>query len=67
MNTKVEKTINGKTVTACPVYKGGTLPAYWSCAIDERVQNRTFDSVKDVFQFAKKMVRPAGARLPATD
>lgn len=52
MNSKVEKTINGRSVCARPVYKGGTLPAYWACEIDERVQLKTFRSVKDVFRFA---------------
>ena len=53
MNTKVEKTINGLSVTARPVYKGAAMLAYWTCHIDERVQAKTFTSAKDVFKYAE--------------
>jgi len=54
MNAKVEKTINGRSVTAQPVFKGGYQPAYWACVIEERVQPKTFASARDVFRFAEK-------------
>jgi hypothetical protein len=55
MNTKVEKHINGFSVSANPVYKGGALPAYWACVIDEQVLPKTFKSAADVFRFAKNV------------
>ena len=55
MNAKVEKKINGVTVSAKPVFKGGYLPAYWSCSIDERIISRTFNSASDVFRFVKNV------------
>ena len=57
MNAKVEKKINGVNVTANPIYKGGMLPAYWACIIDERVIPKTFSSASDVFRFAENMKR----------
>ena len=53
MNSKVEKKINGLSVSATPVFKGGLLPAYWACIIDERVIQQTFKSAGDVFRFAQ--------------
>ncbi|TCK17183.1 hypothetical protein DFR30_0404 [Thiogranum longum] len=55
MNAKVEKKINGVTVSANPVFKGGNLPAYWACSIDERIITKTFSSASDVFRFAKNV------------
>ncbi len=54
MNAKVEKRINGATVSANPVFKGGYLPAYWSCSINERIIPKTFSSATEVFRFARK-------------
>lgn len=54
MNNKVEKTIRGQSVTAQPVYKGGTSPAYWACAINERVQPKRFRSAPEVFRFVER-------------
>lgn len=56
MNAKVEKKINGQSVTANPVYRGGTLPAYWVCAIDEFILPKTFTSAAEVFRFASRSV-----------
>jgi len=53
MNAKVEKRINGVTVSANPVFKGGSLPAYWSCSIDERIIPKIFSTASEVFQFAQ--------------
>jgi len=53
MNAKVEKKINGVTVSANPVFKGGYLPAYWSCSIDERIIPKTFSSASEVFRFVQ--------------
>ncbi len=53
MNAKVEKKINGVRVSANPVFKGGYLPAYWSCSIDERIIPKTFSSASEVFRFAQ--------------
>lgn len=57
MNAKVEKTINGLSVTARPVFKGGKLPAYWACVIGGRIQPKTFSSAQEVFQFARNLNR----------
>jgi len=54
MNSKVEKTIYGESVTAQPVYKGGNRPAYWECTINEHVQPKRFDSAQDVFRFVEQ-------------
>ena len=53
MTAKVEKKINGLSVTANPIFKGGVLPAYWCCVINERTIPKTFSSATDVFRFAK--------------
>jgi hypothetical protein len=55
MNSKVEKKINGLSVSATPVFKGGLLPAYWQCIINEHVIEQTFKSAADVFRFAKNV------------
>lgn len=55
MNAKVEKTINGLSVSAAPVFKGGLLPAYWAGIINEHVLRRTFKSAAEVFRFAKRI------------
>ena len=55
MNSKVEKKINGLSVSATPVFKGGLLPAYWQCIINERVIQQTFKSAADVFRFAQNI------------
>lgn len=57
MNAKIEKKINGLNVSANPVFKGGMLPAYWACAIDERMIDRTFESAREVFLFVSKLSR----------
>ena len=54
MNAKVEKIINGRSVVASPVFKGGSQPAYWACVIEERVQPKTFASAREVFRFAER-------------
>ena len=55
MNARIEKKINGLNVSANPVFKGGVLPAYWACAIDEHMIDRTFESAREVFLFASKL------------
>lgn len=56
MNAKVQKIINGISVTANPIYKsGGVLPAYWACSINERIIAKTFSSASEVFRFARGM------------
>jgi hypothetical protein len=57
MNAKVEKKINGLSVSAAPVFKGGPLPAYWAGIINEHVVGRTFRSAAEVFRFAKRVKR----------
>ena len=51
MNAKVEKKINGHSVTANPIYKGGVSPAYWECSINDHVLVKTFSSATEVFRF----------------
>ena len=55
MNTKVEKRINGLAVSANPIFKGGVLPAYWACAINDRMISKTFSSASEVFRFAESL------------
>jgi hypothetical protein len=55
MNPKVEKKINGLSVSATPVFKGGLLPAYWECVINENIIQQTFKSAAEVFRFAKTL------------
>ncbi len=55
MNAKVEKKINGVSVTANPIFKGGMLPAYWACSINDRMLPKTFASATEVFRFAETM------------
>jgi len=55
MNAKIEKTINGRAISAYPVFKGGVQPAYWSCAINNRVINKIFGSASEVFRFAENI------------
>jgi hypothetical protein len=53
MNAKVEKKINGRNVSASPVFKGDVLPAYWACSINDRMVGKTFSSVSEAFRFAE--------------
>jgi hypothetical protein len=53
MTAKVEKKINGVSVTASPIFKGGGLPAYWACVINEQTIGKTFSSATEVFRFAE--------------
>jgi len=55
MNSKVEKKINGLSVSATPVFKHGLLPAYWECIINEHVIQQTFKSAAEVFRFAQNV------------
>lgn len=57
MNAKVEKKINGVSVIANPIYKGGMLPAYWACSINDHIIPKTFSSANEVFRFAENMKR----------
>lgn len=57
MNTIIKKIINGKQVTARPIYKGGVEPAYWSAIVNERSLPRTFASAPEIFRFAALSVR----------
>jgi len=57
MNAKVQKKINGLSVIANPIYKGGVLPAYWACSINDRMIAKTFSSASEVFRFAENMKR----------
>jgi hypothetical protein len=53
MNAKVEKNINGLSVSASPIFKGGVLPAYWTCSINDQMIPKIFNSAKEVFRFVK--------------
>ena len=55
MNAKVQKKINGVSVIANPIFKGGVLPAYWACSINDRMIPKTFSSANEVFRFARGM------------
>ena len=55
MNAKIEKNINGRAISANPVYKDGARPAYWSCAIDDRIIAKIFSSASEVFRFAENI------------
>lgn len=55
MNAKVEKIINGLSVSANPIFKGGVLPAYWACSINDRMVPKTFSSASEVFRFARNI------------
>lgn len=52
MNAKIDKTINGKHVTARPVYKGGVQPAYWAATVNQRSLPRQFESATEAFRYA---------------
>ena len=54
MNSKIQKTIAGRQVVACPVFKGQPLPAYWLGAINERTLQQPFASASDVFRFVRR-------------
>ena len=55
MNAKVEKQINGLSVSANPIFKDGVLPAYWAGSINDRMISKTFSSAAEVFRYAKSM------------
>ncbi len=55
MATKIEKTINGRAISANPVFKDGARPAYWSCAINDRIIAKIFSSASEVFRFAENI------------
>ena len=55
MTAKIEKTINGLHVAANPVFKGGILPSYWACSINDRIIPKTFGTAAEAFRFAKKL------------
>jgi hypothetical protein len=57
MNAKVEKKINGLSVSASPIFKGGVLPAYWTCSINDHMIPKIFKSAKEVFRFVKNFKR----------
>jgi hypothetical protein len=57
MNAKVEKKINGLSVSASPIFKGGVLPAYWTCSINDHIIPKTFNTAKEVFRFVKNFKR----------
>jgi len=50
---KVSKNINGYTVEARPVFKGGAMPAYWAATVNDRSISRTFASARDAFHFVE--------------
>ncbi len=64
MNARIEKTINGVSVSANPIFKDGVLPAYWSCAVNERILPKTFSSASEVFQFAQKLMLVNQQHIP---
>jgi hypothetical protein len=64
MNAKINKTINGLSVSANPIYKNGLLPAYWSCAVNEHVLPQTFSSASEVFRFAQKLTSVNDPGIP---
>lgn len=47
----VIKKIQGSTVVAKPVFKGGHVPVYWMATINERTLSRTFESANEAFRF----------------
>ncbi len=53
MNSPITKNIHGRQVCAQPVYKGGSLPAYWTAAINHRILPKTFASAPEVFRFVR--------------
>lgn len=55
MNAKIEKHINGRAISASPVFKGGVLPAYWNCAINDRIIDKIFNSASEIFRFAENI------------
>jgi hypothetical protein len=57
MNAKVEKKINGLSVSASPIFKGGVLPAYWTCSINDHMIPKIFKSAHEVFRFVKNFKR----------
>jgi hypothetical protein len=52
MNAKIDKTINGKQVTARPIYKGGVQPAYWAATVNQRSLPQQFESATEAFRYA---------------
>lgn len=62
MNAKVQKTIQGQSVVARPVFKGEPTPAYWLGAINEHALDQRFPSAPEVFHFVLRMQaqRPQG-------
>lgn len=51
MNMMVKKEVNGALVTARPVFKGGSAPAYWAAIVNGRMMLRTFASPQSLFRF----------------
>ena len=47
----VIKKIQGSTVVARPVFKGGHVPEYWMATINERTLSRTFETANEAFRF----------------
>ena len=60
MNAKINKTINGKRVSARPVFKDGIEPAYWAATVNERSLPKQFSSATEVFRFAALSVSAVG-------
>ena len=54
MNAKVEKKINGLAVSANPIFKGGVLPAYWACEINDRMIPKTFEFCERSLSLCRK-------------
>ncbi len=54
MNTTISKTINGRRVSARPVFKGGALPAYWTATVDGRSLPKLFDTPREAFRCAAR-------------
>lgn len=52
MNSTVSKTINGRRVSARPVFKGGALPAYWIATVDGRSLPKLFDTPREAIRCA---------------
>ena len=53
MSSFVHRTIHGQPVSARPVYKGGSTPAYWMATVNNHTLARTFGSAAALFNFVR--------------
>jgi len=57
MKATVANKISGLSVSASPIFKGGVLPAYWTCSINDHMIPKIFKSAHEVFRFVKNFKR----------